>query len=127
MNQKPEWQQLHGGLAARRPASSAGNNLGRLEFDPEEPSSGRPACRPATSSRKKSDLYVVRVTDETVPDAGKKRYALSLSIHGIERAGAEGGTRAMEDLVTAAHHRQGRRADRARVESTRTRRPSTTC
>src|SRR6185436_11011279 len=32
----------------------------------------------------------------------KKRYALSLSIHGIERAGAEGGIRAMEDLVTAA-------------------------
>jgi hypothetical protein len=44
---------------------------------------------------------VVRVTDESVPDKGKKRYALSLSIHGIERAGAEGGIRAMEDLVTA--------------------------
>src|SRR5215212_1256843 len=52
--------------------------------------------------RQKSDLIVVRVTDESVPDRGKKRYALSLSIHGIERAGAEGGTRAMEDLVTAA-------------------------
>jgi hypothetical protein len=51
--------------------------------------------------RHKSDLMVVRVTDESVPDAGKKRYALSLSIHGIERAGAEGGIRAMEDLVTA--------------------------
>src|SRR5205085_723175 len=36
------------------------------------------------------------------PDAGKKRFTLSLSIHGIERAGAEGGIRAMEDLVTAA-------------------------
>ena len=47
------------------------------------------------------DMIVLRVTDETVPDAGKKRYALSLSIHGIERAGAEGGTRAMEDLVTS--------------------------
>ncbi|MEA2444218.1 MAG: hypothetical protein QOJ12_1510, partial [Thermoleophilales bacterium] len=46
-------------------------------------------------------LMAVRVTDESVPDAGKKRYTLSLSIHGIERAGAEGGTRAMEDLVTA--------------------------
>ena len=42
------------------------------------------------------------MTDETVPDKGKKRYALSLSIHGIERAGVEGGTRAMEDLVTAS-------------------------
>jgi hypothetical protein len=46
-------------------------------------------------------LIVVRVTDESVPDRNKKRYALSLSIHGIERAGVEGGTRAIEDLVTA--------------------------
>ena len=46
---------------------------------------------------------MLRVTDERVPDAGKKRYAVSLSIHGIERAGVEGGTRAVEDLVTAVH------------------------
>ena len=52
-------------------------------------------------------MIVVRVTDETVPDAGKKRYALSLSIHGIERAGVEGGTRAMEDLG----HRRARPGD----------------
>ena len=56
----------------------------------------------------------MRVTDESVPDAGKKRYALSLSIHGIERAGVEGGTRAMEDLVTALHDRAGGQAGRAR-------------
>ena len=43
----------------------------------------------------------MRVTDESVPDKNKRRYVLSLSIHGIERAGAEGGTRAIEDLVTA--------------------------
>ena len=67
-----------------------------------------------TLERVKSDLVVVRVTDETVPDAGKKRYALSLSIHGIERAGAEGGTRAMEDLVTAFTDRARRPADPAR-------------
>ena len=69
----------------------------------------------------------MRVTDETVPDEGKKRYALSLSIHGIERAGVEGGTRAMEDLVTAADRRQGahepvvpedRRRRRARPSAT---------
>ena len=71
-----------------------------LEFTPrpEYRSAGIPT---PFLDRKKSDLIVVRVTDETVPDAGKKRYALSLSIHGIERAGLEGGTRAIEDLVAA--------------------------
>src|SRR3954463_625799 len=76
-----------------------GNNLDP-EFTPD--SSFQSAGLPTNGlSRKKSDLMAVRVTDETVPDKGKKRYALSLSIHGIERAGAEGGTRAMEDLATA--------------------------
>lgn len=78
----------------------AGNTL-PLEFTPkpEYVSAGIPT---STLGRQKHELYVVRVTDENVPDAGKKRYVLSLSIHGIERAGAEGGIRAMEDLVTAA-------------------------
>jgi hypothetical protein len=77
------------------------NNDVPLEFDPkpEYVSAGLPRT---DLTRQKSDLIVVRVTDESVPDRGKKRYALSLSIHGIERAGAEGGTRAMEQLVTAA-------------------------
>ena len=78
-----------------------GNNLATTEFDPE--ASFVSAGLPTTDlNRQKSDLVAVRVTDETVPDKGKKRYALSLSIHGIERAGVEGATRAMEDLVTAA-------------------------
>src|SRR3954463_10372986 len=77
-----------------------GNNLSP-EFTPNPSfiSAGLPT---KTLERKHSDLMVVRVTDESVPDAGKKRYALSLSIHGIERAGVEGGTRAIEDLVTAS-------------------------
>jgi hypothetical protein len=78
----------------------AGNNL-PLEYDPKP--QYKSAGLPTTNlDRESADLIVVRVTDESVPDAGKKRYALSLSIHGIERAGVEGGTRAMEDLVTAA-------------------------
>jgi hypothetical protein len=78
-----------------------GNDLGRLEFDPkaEYQSAGIPTT---DIGRKKSDLFVVRVTDESVPDANKERYVLSLSIHGIERAGLEGGTRAVEDLVSAS-------------------------
>ncbi|HUQ17752.1 MAG TPA: CARDB domain-containing protein [Candidatus Saccharimonadales bacterium] len=63
---------------------------------------------PVTSlERKQSKLYAVRVTDERVGGA-KKKFAFSLSIHGIERAGAEGGTRAIEDLVTWARSEPGR-------------------
>jgi hypothetical protein len=55
-------------------------------------------------SRDKRDLYVVKVTDRQspVPEADRKHFAYSLSIHGIERAGLEGGIRAAEDLVTWA-------------------------
>ncbi|HEX8065590.1 MAG TPA: M14 family zinc carboxypeptidase [Thermoleophilaceae bacterium] len=109
MNSKPQWQPymeiwaLDGKLGDGAGSSSKdvdpGNNL-PLEFDPSPKyvSAGLPTT---DLSRRKSDLMVVRVTDERVPDKGKKRYTLSLSIHGIERAGAEGGIRAMEDLVTA--------------------------
>src|SRR4051812_47042082 len=114
LNSKPEWQRylevlpLDGKIDADDgtaqsgtdgPGAFPGNNL-PLEFTP------RPEYRsvgiPTTGNGRKSvDVYAVRVTDESVPDAGKKRFAFTLSIHGIERAGAEGGTRAIEDLVTA--------------------------
>src|SRR3954462_3474909 len=109
MNSKPEWQRymeivpldgkLGEGAGNGKNPDVPGNNLDP-EFtpDPSYVSAGLPTT---DLGRKKSDLMVIRVTDETVPDKGKKRYALSLSIHGIERAGAEGGIRAMEDLVTA--------------------------
>ncbi len=77
-----------------------GNNLGRLEFTPN-PRYQSAGLATTTGARRHHDMIVVRVTDESVPDRNKKRYALSLSIHGIERAGVEGGTRAIEDLVTA--------------------------
>ena len=115
MNSKPEWQRYldvwpldgrkdeNNGDAppAATPAEAfPGNNLPGFEFTPKQ--EFKSVGLPTTSGdRQRSDLYVVRVTDETVPDAQKQKYALSLSIHGIERAGAEGGTRAIEDLVTA--------------------------
>jgi len=111
MNKKDEWKRylevwpldgkLGSGWGRDEPAAFPGNNLGRFEFTPKPhyESAGLPT---STLDRKKSDLFVLRVTDETVPDAHKKRMTLSLSIHGIERAGLEGGTRAMEDFVTAA-------------------------
>jgi hypothetical protein len=52
--------------------------------------------------RDREDLYLLRVTDERVPDDGKKFFTFPLSIHGIERAGAEAGVRAAEDLATWA-------------------------
>jgi uncharacterized repeat protein (TIGR01451 family) len=52
--------------------------------------------------RDREDLYLLRVTDERVPDDDKKFFTFPLSIHGIERAGAEAGVRAAEDLATWA-------------------------
>ena len=89
-------------------------------------SSSRRACRPPTSGARSPTSIAIRVTDETVPDAGKKRYTLSLSIHGIERAGAEGGTRAMEDIVTAATTEGRLDAPIVPEGSRRARRPSAT-
>ncbi|MDQ4026049.1 MAG: hypothetical protein M3217_11280, partial [Actinomycetota bacterium] len=53
-----------------------------------------------TSERDRLPLKMVRITDESIPDKGKEYFVFPLSIHGIERAGAEGGTRAAEDLAT---------------------------
>lgn len=54
------------------------------------------------AERVKSDLYMVRITDERVPDDEKQFFTFPLAIHGIERAGAEAGVRAAEDLATWA-------------------------
>ncbi len=111
MNQKPDWQRYmevwaldgkdgDGSGTGLGGDAFPGNNLGKLEFTPNArfQSAG---LATTDGGREHNDMMVVRVTDETVPDDGKKRYALSLSIHGIERAGVEGGTRAMEDAVSA--------------------------
>lgn len=46
------------------------------------------------------DLWVVKITDPTVPSAGKVQSAISLSVHGLEPAGREGALRYLEDLAT---------------------------
>ena len=55
-------------------------------------------------SRDRRPLYMFRVTDRTsdIPVKEREHFAFSLSIHGPERAGLEGGARAMEDIVTWA-------------------------
>ena len=44
------------------------------------------------------DIYVIRVTDESV-ETPKRQVAISLSVHGNESAGREGGLRYVEDLA----------------------------
>jgi hypothetical protein len=57
-----------------------------------------------TMARDHKDLYAIKVTDakSSIPETERKHFVYSLSIHGIERAGLEGGIRAAEDLVTWA-------------------------
>jgi hypothetical protein len=48
------------------------------------------------------DILVVKITDHEVPDAGKETLLFSLSVHGDEKGGIEGGLRTAEDLAIAA-------------------------
>ena len=59
----------------------------------------------ADLQRDKAPLYMVRVTDEEDTNTAiedRQHFAFALSLHGIERAGVEGGIRAVEDLATWA-------------------------
>jgi hypothetical protein len=66
----------------------------------------------ATGGRDRVPLYLVKVTApegavlvegvEPVAEADRDHFVWALSIHGIERAGVEGGLRAVEDLATWA-------------------------
>ena len=48
------------------------------------------------------DIFVIKITDHDVPDEGKETLLYSLSIHGDEKGGIEGGLRTAEDLAIAA-------------------------
>ena len=48
------------------------------------------------------DIFVIKITDHDVPDEGKETLLYSLSIHGDEKGGIEGGVRTAEDLAIAA-------------------------
>ena len=48
------------------------------------------------------DILVVKITDHEAPDEGKQPLTYSLSVHGNERGGLEGGLRTAEDLAMAA-------------------------
>ena len=53
-----------------------------------------------TFVRERRELSMIRLTDESVPNKNKKYFVFPLSLHGIERAGVEGGLRAAEDFAT---------------------------
>ncbi|MGH3117484.1 MAG: hypothetical protein ACRDQ2_10325 [Gaiellales bacterium] len=48
------------------------------------------------------DIWVIKITDHNVPDKDKMTLFFSLSVHGNERGGLEGGLRTAEDLAIAA-------------------------
>ncbi len=48
------------------------------------------------------DIQVIKITDHAVPEKGKDTLFFSLSVHGNERGGLEGGLRTAEDLALAA-------------------------
>src|SRR5688500_1172769 len=53
------------------------------------------------------DMWMVEITDFDVPEKNKIPVLVSLSIHGPERAGLEGGVRYMEDLARWAQDEPG--------------------
>jgi hypothetical protein len=71
-------------------AVSAGPD-GKRSTDPDDTGDGQ-------------DIVVIRLTDHEVPAAGKQHLFFSLSVHGNERGGLEGGLRAIEDLAMAARN-----------------------
>ena len=73
-------------------------------YGPEAVSAGPDGKRPGEpgDTGDGREIWVVKVTDHQVPDAGKGTLLFSLSVHGNERGGLEGGVRTAEDLAMAA-------------------------
>lgn len=86
------------------------NCIGKRVTNPDDGckkflSAGLPVTTDASGegfTRDRKPLYMARVTDESVPNKNKRYFVFSLGLHGPERAGIEGGVRAIEDLVTWA-------------------------
>ena len=72
--------------------------------DPRAVTAGPDRIRPMDPADTKDgrEILVVKISDRTVPDEGKETLLFSLSVHGVERGGLEGGLRTAEDLAMAA-------------------------
>ncbi|HEX2057181.1 MAG TPA: M14 family zinc carboxypeptidase [Actinomycetota bacterium] len=55
------------------------------------------------------EILLVEITDFRAPEKGKIPVAVSLAVHGLERAGLEGGVRYMEDIARWAAEQPGHR------------------
>ena len=66
-----------------------------IDVDPIGALVGMPGVK-SVGDRK---IHVITVTDESVDDAGKVDLYISMSIHGLERAGLEGSVRFIEDIA----------------------------
>jgi hypothetical protein len=97
-------------LASRYPRFLQVIRLDQAYNDPNMVSAGIPRAYSVDDGtvspidRDQRPLYMFKVTDSQSPIAENMRlhFVYAGSIHGIERAGAEGSLRAMEDLVTWA-------------------------
>jgi len=97
-------------LASRFPRFLTVIRLDQAYDDPSMMSAGIPRAFSVDSGTVKPidrdlrPLYMLKVTDSqsAIPENMRLHFVYAGSIHGIERAGAEGGLRAMEDLVTWA-------------------------
>lgn len=98
-------------LAAKHPRYLQVIRLDQAYDDPNMRSAGLPTNigvdqdgKPVVLHRDRRPLFLYKVTDSQspIPENQRKHFVYSMSIHGIERAGLEGGLRAMEDLVTWA-------------------------
>jgi hypothetical protein len=91
-------------LAQKYPRWVSVTTLDRIYNDPRAVSAGQDGIR----SYEEGDtgdgkpIFVLKITDHQAPDAGKKPLFFSLSVHGNERGGLEGGVRTAEDLAIAA-------------------------
>jgi hypothetical protein len=72
--------------------------------DPDAVSMGPDKIRSyaATDTNDGGEIYIIKLTDHEVPDAGKETLFYSLSVHADEIGGREGGLRTVEDLAMAA-------------------------
>ncbi|MGH2545410.1 MAG: M14 family zinc carboxypeptidase [Actinomycetota bacterium] len=100
-----------GFLERRHPRFLRVIRLDQAYDDPSYRSAGIPTQfgldddgEPELLTRDRRPLYLFKVTDgqSPIPERERKHFVYALSIHGIERAGLEGGIRAMEDLITWA-------------------------
>ena len=91
-------------MAKKYPRWVSVTTLRELTGDPKAVSAGPDGIRSTDEGDTGDgrDIFAIRLTDHQAPAKGKRHLFFSLSVHGNERGGLEGGLRAIEDLAIAA-------------------------